>query len=258
MAASLLFMVSTAASVTEDTPKLYMPVREIDRPLSLPPKGWRLGVGAVVAPGMQGDSFYVDMDANLTDIQFPYVPIGRLAELHFPAPTIKIYALRNTAVRDSSIVISGPCLAFLAGLSSVWYSARYGFGISGGVGYQCKVPTSSGVWVGSSGWLDIGADRYLKWGSNAHVCVGAQVTENFAIIPRVFASFYQYRVYYVDTGRMAPCVGYTLELPLDFKINMNPRRGLLFRVGLRDRANTYSREGSFWGVPVGFQYSWAW
>lgn len=247
----LLLVVNTIHSEE----KKYLSIEERKRTLSLPPKTWKIDAGAEFYYGAKNDSFEFDFDADLTNFQFPYLPLGNRAELHFLTPVFKIYPVKNVAVKDSFFIANGANFALLGGLTGIWYSSRNGFGLSYGIGYQLKTMMGEKAWFFSNtlGTLDLEND----WTSSIAMGTGFQITKKFAIILSLHGSLYEYTVRYIDTGREEDYLGYTLKVPIDFKINRNRRNGFMLRTGFKYRANTFG-DVVFWGIPIGVQYSWHW
>lgn len=247
----LLLVVNTLYSEE----KKYLSIEERKRTLSLPPKTWKIDAGAEFYYGMENDSFEIEFDADLTNIQFPYLSLGNRAELHFFTPICKIYPVKNVTEQDSFLIANGVNFALLGGLTGMWYSSRDGFGLSYGIGYQFKTMMGVKAWLFSNGLgiLDLEND----WTSKIAVGTGFQITKKFSIILSLHGSLYEYIVRYIDTGREESYLGYTLKVPIDFKINKNRRNGFMLRTGFKYRANTFN-DVTFWGIPIGVQYSWHW
>ena len=248
-------MILTIANASYSDEKKYLSIKEKYRTLSLPPKTWKINAGAEFYYGQENDSFVFEFNANLTSIQFPYLPLGDRTELHFLTPILKFYPVINVAEQDSFLVIDGANFALFGGLTGIWYSSRDGFGLLYGIGYQFKTGLGEKSWLFSNG---LGThDLETDWTSSLTLGTGFQITKKFAIIFSVHGYIYDYIVHYIDTGREESYIGYTVKIPIDFKVNKNRKNGFMIRTGFKYRANTFN-DISFWGIPIGIQYSWHW
>ena len=251
--AALLSITST--SFSED--KTYLSIEERVRPLSLPPKTWKIDIGGEFAFGQTDSSFEIYSTPNLTNIEFPHLPIGNRTELHFLTPLLKFYPIKNTVVKDNAMMISGTNFAIFAGITSLGYAYSQAYGskmyLDYGLGYQFKSLLGEKSWLFANG---IGSlDLYMYWSANMTLGTGFQITDRFSIITSLDGSAYLVPFQYPD--RDEDRIGYTIKLPIDFKFNKKINRGFMIRTGFTYMINTIN-DKRFWGVPIGLQYSWHW
>ncbi|MDO5576331.1 MAG: hypothetical protein Q4F84_04575 [Fibrobacter sp.] len=62
-------------------------------------------------------------------------------------------------------------------------------------------------------------------------------------------------VKHVNLGTKETYNGYTIKLPIDFKINKSTKKGFLYRIGAKYITNAYDYEPA-WAAFIGFQYCW--
>lgn len=114
------------------TTKQIMPVEEIDRALSLPPKTFGLSIAGLVDMKLNNDSWYgsrynyylygnIPQGLYAGNFAFPYVKLGERVELHFSLLSLKYYVLKNTTVTDGVYSIDGANLAVGIGTPGFFY-----------------------------------------------------------------------------------------------------------------------------------------
>lgn len=240
----LLFMVLIAIpTIVLSDQKTLLPITERERPLSLPRKSWKLDFGLELKC-LKNDNF-VD---GLFDIQIPYTPIGKRAELHYLLPSFKFYPIKNTITQDNVVKITGPNFAIMGGIKDLTFSENDepNFKVYYGLGYQFKALAGKKSWVFSNA---LGLFDYQDyWDLKGALGMGFQISEKFCIISAIsgfIIHFYDY-----DEFEM-------ITLPVDFKFNFNQHHGLMLRTGFA-YGSVAGEEDFLPGVLVGIQYSCHW
>lgn len=251
----MMAMIVCLTSASFSAEKTYLSIEERLRTLSLPRKTWKIDIGAEFGFGQTDGSFEFDFDPSLMTFQFPYLPLGNSGELHFLTPHLKLYPIKNVAIRDSFAVIDGANFSLLGGITGLWYSTKSGFNMTYGGGYQFKTFLAEKSWFFSNalGVLDLDLD----WSTNLTVGTGFQITDRFSIKISLYGAVYEYIVHFVETGIEESYIGYTAKIPIDFKFNKNRKNGWLYKTGFKYMSNTYNNS-STWVVLLGLQYSWHW
>ena len=255
----IFFIAALAAPYSAFPGEYYMPTRENQRPLSGPPQSLRLDLGFDIAMGEsdRGPGLEMSFMTDLTGLTLPYVKLGERCEIS-GYPLIKYYFLKNTEIRDSCAVISGPNFAVYAGPTSLEYSTYGGYNMSFGAGHQYKMPVSGKSWIFSWTIADIDLLRHLS--ANVTMGMGWQLTDKWFIRTSAEGMFHQWRDYWENTQTNekfhADYSLWTLMVPVDAGVNFSARNSVLLRTGYYWRKGDWYPD--FYGVLMGFQYSHTW
>ncbi len=241
--------------------KLNLPVREIDRPLSLPLKTW--GVGYGLTPTINEISGVWKPTVSMLEgirIHFPYLVLNQYLEIHFATviPYLKYVVVRSTEVQDSIIYLNGLDLSVDATVYPVL--ADIGIYLEAILGYELKYPLSEKTWITHQAQVLGTYNRdYI---ASASFGMGRQVNESFSMELRP-------RYIYYDKGTTADTVylssvggrvdslgivehtlrGLALLIPIEAKYNLNNRFSIALNGGIRYN----SRESDGWQL---FTITW--
>jgi hypothetical protein len=257
--------------------KFRLPVEEIRRPLSLPPKNWNVGLG--LGPGHYfkegpygfGAGYYFQkgplrnyIDGKF-DFAYPYLPLSQRAELHFTPLNMKFYLLRNTRIMDSTIVCTGPNWALGGGVDWFSYSSVSGSSISFDLFTDFKVPFNEKIWMLSSCWMDYAPIDNLESDRENHdvdivggVGIGCQWNEH--LYSTLVATEQYHRLQYSVAADGPPWMTTTTERFDEHMFNIYSYTGYninkRWKIYVRPAVNFYS-DGAISGSAIcGFDYYW--
>ena len=197
--------------------KLELPLEEIKRPLSLPPRNWRIGIDA--GPlfsfdkiernrpffsgldywrlGMDGGPLFrhekiVAEGMELNPIfAYPYFQLGKRWEYYLPA-VFKFYIVKNVQTTDSILTINGPNLASTMGLIFAGYNAVDGVVLEVKSILDYKQPISDKVWL-ISNWIISFQTSVNTLDASLGAGMGLQISKRFyaTFVPSISYSNYQ-------------------------------------------------------------------
>jgi hypothetical protein len=169
--------------------KLRLPIEEINRPLSLPPENWRIGIGA--GPRLIKDHMSKTDMAIDPIFVYPYIQLGSKWEYYIPT-IIKFYCAKNVEIKDSTLYARGTNCAMSAGLTGISYSQLEGTVVyfSGSINF--KKSLTDRLWMTSLG------SAYYHTHINTYGCgfntgLGYQFSKHFyaTFAPSLYYSNYR-------------------------------------------------------------------
>lgn len=218
---SISFSIFAEARTNEATPviqnkkeKIGYPIREIDRPLSIPTTAWQINFG------LDNYNFY---SIPLSSLEIPHLSFNDRFEIYFFGPKIKLFLFNNCKITQNVRRLAGFNMALIAGITKIpLFDAHIGFIVPKlGLGYQMKLPVTCNIWLYSNGFFDKYITQlayYKQFDASIFSGIGFQISNKFSLITSCR---------YSNEG----INGYYLTFPIDFKFNFNRHHGLLFRIG---------------------------
>lgn len=227
--------------------RVYLPVEEIDRPLSLPPASGTAGVEWRISA--RSDDHTIQSRNSQPIIVPPYFKLGNKSECYLPG-LFRYHLLKNIDIQGATVRTTGANAALTAGMNSVGYSGFRGVELNFCAGINYKRPLDEKVWLESEGYL-----RYTTagkvYGGYAQGGFGYQISRNLYATFIPMCSIYNPNV---NDGNYFsfPEAYQSFTLPLLFGININRAIKLFWRSSLH-----YYRDNSvMYGQGLGISYTW--
>jgi hypothetical protein len=226
--------------------KLRLPVEEIKRPLSLPPKTWRIGD----AVGLHGDGAHYGWLFLNTIFAYPYFQIGNNLEYYIPAQ-IKYYFVKNVEIKDSILSIIGGNAAVTAGWTGLSYSSYIGAAFTFKGILDFKKPISETIWMTAFG-AALFTTNTENYDGSLGAGIGCQFTRRlYATLVPSF-SYFRYITLDIFTNDRTSGNKSCGTFPLLFGVNLTEKWTLFTEMA----AQFYSGGDRRYSLEVGFHYTW--
>jgi hypothetical protein len=225
--------------------RVYLPVEEIDRPLSLPPAS-----GTV---GLELDGWVRSDDHRVRNHQFiptllpPYFKIGNNSECYIPG-LFRRHVLKNIEIDGTTKRITGPNAALTAGMNYAGYSRLIGFEFEFCAGYDYKRPLNEKVWITSGGYLYY-TTNISAFSGFVDAGVGYQISRHFYATLNPTLSFLNP---WAGSLIVYPEDEQYFSLPLTVGVNINRAVKLYWRSSI----HYYGDFSVVYGQALGLSYTW--
>lgn len=251
---ALALILSVNTTFSKD--KIYLPIEERLRPLSIPRKTWKIDLGMEYAFGQSDGSSECAYINDLYDFQFPYLTIGERIEIDFVLPSVNFYPVKNTIVEDNSLTIDGTNFLIYGGMHKI--APQRDDGDITKLSLECVLGCQMKMLAGKRAWIFFNGNGLIdlekKVSGSMSLGYGFQITKYFSISTAFSGSANDYSIF---SNSERDDGFFIIHTPVDFKFNTKRNRGILFRTGYACFIdNEYKM--FFWGIPVGIQYSWHW
>jgi hypothetical protein len=247
ISAAAVIVVTTISGTGCFSGRVYLPVEEIDRPLSLPPASGTIGIRWDA--WVRSDDYSKKNSVVSPVFLPPYFKLGNRSECYIPG-VFRYYLLKNTEIKNNTVRITGTNAALTAGLYNISYSNSEGFGARFSAGIDYKRPLFEKIWVCADGALTYTTDNNV-YGGWAEAGIGYQISRCF------YAMFIPgYSIYNpnVNDGQLVSfpedCRYFTL--PLLIGVNMNRAVKLYWRSSLI----YYRNYNVAYGQGLGLSFTW--
>ncbi|MBN1308551.1 MAG: hypothetical protein JXA18_11570 [Chitinispirillaceae bacterium] len=223
--------------------KVALPIEEIERPLSLPPRSVRLGIDG--SAYVNSDDYDKKSDTRQPLTVCRLFDIGDKGEFYLPA-IFRYNLLKNTEIRNNEVCITGTNAAVTAGLRGLNYYRSTGYLLLFGASLNYKRPLNERVWLMADCFLECETDTNL-YGGSVQAGIGYQISRRFyaTFVP----SYSIYNPSFNDGYLISfPEIGRYFTLPLLLGVNMTKNLSLYWQSSIIYFRNYTVRYGQRGGI----------
>lgn len=228
--------------------KLRLPIEEIKRPLSLPPRNWRIGLEAGAAYSSDFmDKPYLDLGFIF---QYPYFQLGNRWEYYIPA-SFTFYFLKNTDIVDSVVYLNGPNCAVTAGWTGFYLSHLLGLCLTFGGTIDYKKPLTDRLWMISGVVADYETNTN-DFAGRVSAGIGAQITSRIYATFGPSVQYTKHTLAHSETRVRTWRDDLSANVPLVLGINLTKKWSLFWKT----HGSFYWDSNLNFGSTLGFHYTW--